>query len=63
MSRHHHAADYERGHGDDDDTSPGTAYLGTDENPKINLEAAQDAMFAHETEKIKHLHVTSDQGA
>lgn len=63
MSRHHHAVDYDRGHVDEEETSPAAAYLGTEDNPKVQLDAAQDAMWAHETEKIKHLHVTSDQGA
>lgn len=58
MSRRDRDVDY--GH-DDDETSPAAAFLGTDDNPKIRLDAALDAMWAHETEKIKHLHVTSDQ--
>jgi nuclear transcription factor Y, gamma len=51
-------ADY---HGEEDEVSPAIGYLGTDADPKVQLEPALDALFAAETEKIKHLHVTSDQ--
>lgn len=47
---------------DDEEVSPAVDYLGTDDDPRVDLDSAQEAMWAHETEKIKHLAVASDQG-
>jgi hypothetical protein len=47
---------------DDEEISPAVDYLGTDEDPRIDFEGAQEAMWSHETERIKYLAVASDQG-
>jgi hypothetical protein len=45
------------------EVSPAVECLGTDDDPRVDIDSAQEAMWADETEKIKHLVVASDQGA
>lgn len=41
----------------------GIEYLGTDADPRVDLERAEDAMWESETEKVKSIIMTSDQGS